>query len=255
VPPNLARRWQNCLKSDAFLSSAKPADWLVDPSWQALVEGFWQTPDGHQLSLFLNERQKAGAHIFPHQPLRALQLTPLPEVRVVILGQDPYHGLGQAEGLAFSVQPGVQTPPSLRNIFKEMRDDLGLQPPMSGSLQAWAQRGVLLLNTCLTVEEGQAGSHAKRGWEALTDALIQAVAARPQACVFMLWGAHAQTKAPLIAQASAAHAAPRLLLQANHPSPLSALRGPTPFMGCRHFSQARNWLESQNLPLDWSLEA
>jgi uracil-DNA glycosylase len=243
------------LKSDAFLSSAKPADWLVDPSWQALVEGFWQTPDGHQLSLFLNKRQKAGAHIFPHQPLRALQLTPLPEVRVVILGQDPYHGLGQAEGLAFSVQPGVQTPPSLRNIFKEMRDDLGLQPPMSGSLQAWAQRGVLLLNTCLTVEEGQAGSHAKRGWEALTDALIQAVAARPQACVFMLWGAHAQTKAPLIAKASAAHAAPRLLLQANHPSPLSALRGPTPFMGCRHFSQARNWLESQNLPLDWSLEA
>ena len=187
--------------------------------------------------------------------MRALQLTPLPEVRVVILGQDPYHGLGQAEGLAFSVQPGVQTPPSLRNIFKEMRDDLGLQPPMSGSLQAWAQRGVLLLNTCLTVEEGQAGSHAKRGWEALTDALIQAVAARPQACVFMLWGAHAQTKAPLITQASAAHVAPRLLLQANHPSPLSALRGPTPFMGCRHFSQARNWLESQNLQLDWSLEA
>lgn len=227
----------------------------MDPSWQALVEGFWQTPDGHQLSFFINERQKAGAHIFPHQPLRALQLTPLPEVRVVILGQDPYHGLGQAEGLAFSVQPGVQTPPSLRNIFKEMRDDLGLQPPMSGSLQAWARRGVLLLNTCLTVEEGQAGSHAKRGWEALTDALIQAVAARPQACVFMLWGAHAQTKAPLITQASAAHAAPRLLLQANHPSPLSALRGPTPFMGCRHFSQARNWLESQNLPLDWSLEA
>ena len=227
----------------------------MDPSWQALVEGFWQTPDGHQLSFFINERQKAGAHIFPHQPLRALQLTPLPEVRVVILGQDPYHGLGQAEGLAFSVQPGVQTPPSLRNIFKEMRDDLGLQPPMSGSLQAWAQRGVLLLNTCLTVEEGQAGSHAKRGWEALTDALIQAVAARPQACVFMLWGAHAQTKAPLITQASAAHAAPRLLLQANHPSPLSALRGPTPFMGCRHFSQARNWLESQNLQLDWSLEA
>lgn len=187
--------------------------------------------------------------------MRALQLTPLPEVRVVILGQDPYHGLGQAEGLAFSVQPGVQAPPSLRNIFKEMRDDLGLQPPMSGSLQAWARRGVLLLNTSLTVEEGQAGSHAKCGWEALTDALIQAVAARPQACVFMLWGAHAQTKAPLITQASAAHVAPRLLLQANHPSPLSALRGPTPFMGCRHFSQARNWLESQNLPLDWSLEA
>ena len=253
--PNLARRWRNCLKSDAFLSSAKPADWLVDASWQALVEGFWQTSDGHQLSLFLNERQKAGAHIFPHQPLRTLQLTPLPEVRVVILGQDPYHGLGQAEGLAFSVQPGVQTPPSLRNIFKEMRDDLGLQPPMSGSLQTWAQRGVLLLNTCLTVEEGQAGSHAKRGWEALTDAVIHAVAARPQACVFMLWGAHAQAKALLINQASARHAAPRLVLQANHPSPLSALRGPMPFLGCRHFSQAQDWLAAHHVPLNWSLEA
>ena len=184
-----------------------------------------------------------------------MQLTPLSEVRVVILGQDPYHGLGQAEGLAFSVQPGVALPPSLRNIFKELKADLGLQPPMSGSLLPWAQRGVLLLNTCLTVEEGQAGSHAKRGWEVLTDALIQAVAAQPQACVFMLWGAHAQAKAPLIAQASAEHAWPRLVLQANHPSPLSALRGPTPFMGCRHFSQARDWLASQNLPLNWSLEA
>jgi uracil-DNA glycosylase len=173
----------------------------------------------------------------------------------VILGQDPYHGLGQAEGLAFSVQPGVALPPSLRNIFKELKADLGLQPPMSGSLLPWAQRGVLLLNTCLTVEEGQAGSHAKRGWEVLTDALIQAVAAQPQACVFMLWGAHAQAKAPLIAQASLAHASPRLVLQANHPSPLSALRAPTPFMGCRHFSQARDWLASQDLPLNWSLEA
>ena len=205
--------------------------------------------------MYIKDRLKAGAHIFPPQPLRALQLTPLSEVRVVILGQDPYHGLGQAEGLAFSVQPGVALPPSLRNIFKELKADLGLQPPMSGSLLPWAQRGVLLLNTCLTVEEGQAGSHAKRGWETLTDALIQAVAAQPQACVFMLWGAHAQAKLPLIAQASAEHAWPRLVLQANHPSPLSALRGPTPFMGCRHFSQARDWLASQNLPLNWSLEA
>lgn len=187
--------------------------------------------------------------------MRALQLTPLPQVRVVILGQDPYHGLGQAEGLAFSVQPGVQTPPSLRNIFKEMADDLGIQPPMSGSLIPWAQRGVLLLNTCLTVEEGQAGSHAKRGWETLTDAIIQAVAIRQQACVFMLWGAHAHAKASLISQASAQQDMPRLVLQANHPSPLSALRAPTPFMGCRHFSQAQTWLSAQNLPLNWSLEA
>jgi uracil-DNA glycosylase len=179
----------------------------------------------------------------------------LTEVRVVILGQDPYHGLGQAEGLAFSVQSGVAPPPSLRNIFKELTADLGLQPPMSGSLLAWAQRGVLLLNTCLTVEEGQAGSHARRGWEALTDAVIHAVAARPQACVFMLWGAHAQAKALLINQASARHAAPRLVLQANHPSPLSALRGPMPFLGCRHFSQAQDWLAAHHVPLNWSLEA
>jgi len=126
---------------------------------------------------------------------------------------------------------------------------------MSGSLLAWAQRGVLLLNTCLTVEEGQAGSHARRGWEVLTDALIQAVATQQQACVFMLWGAHAQAKAPLIAQASAAHGAPRLVLQSNHPSPLSALRGPMPFLGCRHFSQAQDWLAAQHVPLNWSLEA
>jgi uracil-DNA glycosylase len=243
------------LQSDAFLSHADPAAWPVDAAWQALVDRFWQTSAGRGLSMYIKDRLKAGAHIFPPQPLRALQLTPLSEVRVVILGQDPYHGLGQAEGLAFSVQPGVALPPSLRNIFKELKADLGLQPPMSGSLLPWAQRGVLLLNTCLTVEEGQAGSHAKRGWETLTDALIQAVAAQPQACVFMLWGAHAQAKLPLIAQASAEHAWPRLVLQANHPSPLSALRGPTPFMGCRHFSQARDWLASQNLPLNWSLEA
>ena len=237
--PNPDRRWQNCLKSDAFLSSAKPADWLVDPSWQALVEGFWQTPDGHQLSLFLNERQKAGAHIFPHQPLRALQLTPLPEVRVVILGQDPYHGLGQAEGLAFSVQPGVQTPPSLRNIFKEMRDDLGLQPPMSGSLQAWAQRGVLLLNTCLSVEEGRPNSHSGQGWEALTDAVIRAVSKGARPVAFLLWGANAQSKKSLI------DADRHLVLTANHPSPLSAMRPPIPFLGCSHFSRALAWQKSQ----------
>jgi len=243
------------LKPDAFLNGANPADWPVDSSWQTLVSDFFESTIGRQLASFLNERLKADAHIFPHQPLRALQLTPLSQVRVVILGQDPYHGLGQAEGLAFSVQPGVQPPPSLRNIFKEMHHDLGLQPPMTGSLLAWAQRGVLLLNTCLTVEEGQAGSHAQRGWEALSDAIIHAVAVRPQTCVFMLWGAHAQAKAPLIRQASARHAAPRLLLQANHPSPLSAMRAPSPFIGCRHFSQAQTWLEAQNLPLNWSLEA
>jgi len=243
------------LRFDSFLSSAIPADWPVDGSWQTLVDRFWQDATGRELSIFLNQRLEAGAHIFPPHPLRALHLTPLPDVRVVILGQDPYHGLGQAEGLAFSVQAGVPLPPSLRNIFKELQADLGLQPPMNGSLVPWARRGVLLLNSSLTVEEGQAGSHAKRGWETLTDTLIQAVAAQRQACVFMLWGAHAQAKSSLIHQASLAHGAARLVLQSNHPSPLSALRGPLPFMGCRHFSQAQSWLATQNVSLNWSLEA
>lgn len=252
--PNPARRWQNCLKSDAFLSSATPADWPVDASWQTLVSHFFESTCGRQLSNFINERLKAGAHIYPPQPLRALQCTPLTQVRVVILGQDPYHGLGQAEGLAFSVQSGVAPPPSLRNIFKELTADLGLQPPMSGSLLAWAQRGVLLLNTCLTVEDGLPASHAKQGWEALTDEIIQAIAESTKACVFMLWGAHAQSKAQLIAQTAIHNPSSRLLLQANHPSPLSALRGPQAFIGCGHFSKAQQWLESKGIAMDWSLE-
>lgn len=204
------------------------------------------------MSCFVEDRLRAGVHIFPPEPLRALRLTGLNQVKVVILGQDPYHGLGQAEGLAFSVQNGVKLPPSLRNIFKELQSDLNLQPPMSGSLMAWAAQGVLLLNTCFTVEEGLAGSHAKQGWETLSDSLIQAVAARPQPCVFMLWGAHAQAKSALIRSVAGG---PYLLLEANHPSPLSALRGPVPFMGCRHFSQAQTWLAGQGLSLNWQLEA
>lgn len=223
----------------------------MDPSWQGLLDGFWSSHAGASLLQFIEERLRAGAHIFPPQPLRALQLTPLSQVQVVLLGQDPYHGLGQAEGLAFSVQTGVKLPPSLRNIFKELQSDLNLQPPMSGSLQPWARQGVLLLNTCLTVEEGQAGSHAKRGWEVLTDNLIQAVAARPKPCVFMLWGAHAQAKTALIREASLG---PHLVLQANHPSPLSALRGPQAFIGCRHFSAAQAWLAGQGLSLNWQLD-
>ena len=142
-------------------------------------------------------------------------------------------------------------PPSLRNIFKEWQTDTGLQPPMSGSLVPWAKRGVLLLNACLTVEEGQAASHAKQGWEALTDSLISAVAQQNQPAVFMLWGAHAQAKRALI---DPIQGGPKLLLQANHPSPLSALRGPTPFIGCRHFSQAQHWLNTKHLDFNWKLE-
>jgi len=221
------------------LRVANPAEWPVAAGWQPLVEEFFQSAKGVALLDFLNARLQAGASIFPPQPLRALALTPPESVRVVILGQDPYHGRGQAEGLAFSVAPGVPSPPSLRNIFKELQRDLGTPPPVfpqpGGSLVRWAQQGVLLLNTCLTVEEGQPASHANRGWEVLTDRIISHVSQHAQPSVFMLWGSHAQSKIPLI------DAARHLVLRANHPSPLSALRPPVPFIGCEHFSKARAW--------------
>lgn len=220
---------------------ADPADWPVAPGWQSLVDGFFEGQTGQGLMQFLQQRLDAGAVVFPPQPLRALELTPPESVRVVILGQDPYHGRGQAEGLAFSVASGVVFPPSLRNIFKELQRDLGTPPPTfpqpGGSLVKWAQKGVLLLNTCLTVEEGQPASHSGRGWELLTDAVIRQVSKEAQPAVFMLWGAHAQSKRALI------DASRHLVLTANHPSPLSALRPPVPFIGCSHFSQARAWRE------------
>ena len=225
------------------LQGADPAAWPVAPGWQSLVDGFFMSPAGQGLRQFLQQRLDAGAVVFPPQPLRALELTPPESVRVVILGQDPYHGRGQAEGLAFSVAPGVAFPPSLRNIFKELQRDLGTPPPAfpqpGGSLVKWAQKGVLLLNTCLTVEEGQPASHSGRGWELLTDAVIRQVSKEAQPAVFMLWGAHAQSKRALI------DASRHLLLTANHPSPLSALRPPVPFIGCGHFSQARAWRDQQ----------
>lgn len=224
------------------LQSANPADWPVAPGWQALVDDYFASPAGQKLQAFLAQRLQAGAVVFPPHPLRALELTPPDAVRVVILGQDPYHGRGQAEGLAFSVQPGVALPPSLRNIFKELQRDLGTAPPPfpqpGGSLRKWAQNGVLLLNTCLTVEEAQPASHAGKGWEVLTDAIIRHVSQHAQPSVFMLWGSHAQSKRALI------DAQRHLVLTANHPSPLSALRPPQPFIGCGHFSQARQWREA-----------
>jgi len=235
------------------LVAADPLAWPVHPSWQALVDRFWQSPQGQALLIFLRQRLHVGARIYPAQPLRALFLTPLPDIKVVILGQDPYHGVGQAEGLAFSVPAGVAPPPSLRNIFKELLADLDQAPPFQATLAPWASKGVLLLNTCLSVEDGQPASHAKQGWEALTDEIIQAVVESTQACVFMLWGAHAQSKQGLIDQTSS-HPHSCLVLQANHPSPLSALRGDTPFMGCKHFSKAQQWLKTQGVAMDWRLE-
>ncbi|MCM2297187.1 uracil-DNA glycosylase [Rhodoferax sp.] len=225
--------------SPSQLASANPGDWPVAAGWQVLVDRFFESQAGVQLLTFLRQRLAAGAVIFPPQPLRALELTAPESVRVVILGQDPYHGRGQAEGLAFSVAPGVALPPSLRNIFKELQRDLGEPvppfPSPGGSLVRWARHGVLLLNTCLTVEEGRPASHAGKGWEVLTDAIIKDVSDHSDHVVFMLWGNHAQSKRKLI------DASRHLILCANHPSPLSALRPPLPFLGCGHFSQARTW--------------
>ncbi len=226
------------------LRSANPDDWPVAPGWQALTAGFFASAEGRSLLDFLRQRLQAGAVLFPPEPLRALALTPPEAVRVLILGRDPYHGRGQAEGLAFSVAPGVRLPPSLQNIFKDMRRDLGTPfppfPDPGGSLVQWATNGVLLLNTCLTVEEGQAASHSGRGWERLTDAVIRHVAEGARPVVFMLWGGHAQGKRALI-PADRGH----LVLTSNHPSPLSALRPPAPFIGNGHFGQARAFRERQ----------
>lgn len=235
------------------LSSWSPREWEVDPSWHAVLDTFWQGAVGQRLSARIEARLAQGAIIYPPHPLRALALTPLESVRVLILGQDPYHGPGQAHGLAFSVSPGVRIPPSLRNIFKELQRDLGQPVPAQGCLEAWADRGVLLLNTCLTVEEGQAASHAGWGWEVLTDALVEAVASTASACVYLLWGAHAQSKASKIEVCARSRGRDFLLLQSNHPSPLSATRGPQPFLGNGHFSTARTWLADRGCSLDWSL--
>lgn len=226
------------------LSAWAPGGWPTAPDWQPVLDAFFASPAGRGLAAFVQSRLAAGGVVYPAQPLHALALTPLADVRAVILGQDPYHGAGQAHGLAFSVPAGMALPPSLRNIFLE----LGLRRA-SGELSAWARQGVLLLNTVLTVEAGQPGSHSGQGWEALTDALLAAVAARPrQPCAYLLWGRPAQAKADLIERTAAVHGSPALVLQANHPSPLAARRPPTPFIGCGHFGAARRWLADRGYP-------
>lgn len=231
---------------------AEPLERVLDRvpvSWQPIVDAWRKTPQAMKLITYVDERIAAGATVYPAELLRALTLTPLAAVRVVILGQDPYHGPGQAHGLSFSVPHGTRTPPSLRNIFVELQREFGAAPAGT-DLSGWAQQGVLLLNTTLTVEDGQAASHSKRGWESLTERLLVAVAERPQPCVYLLWGAHAQRFEPLI-RAHASAPADTLVLSSNHPSPLSARRPPVPFVGNGHFGAANAFLASRGGPVDW----
>jgi len=222
-------------------------------SWLGALGPEFAQPYMKGLKDFLLAEKAAGQRIFPKgsEYFRALDLTPLGHVRVVILGQDPYHGAGQAHGLCFSVKPGTQIPPSLVNIYKEMQADLGIPPARHGFLEHWAKQGVLLLNSVLTVRMGQAASHRERGWERFTDAVIAEVNRQQSPIVFMLWGSYAQKKAAQID--SVDKGGRHLVLKAPHPSPLSAHNG---FFGCRHFSQANAFLESKGLkPIDWALPA
>lgn len=221
----------------------------IDPSWEApLAAALAGLPALHA---FLDGEAAAGKTIYPpaEDRFRALELTPLDRVRVVILGQDPYHGPGQAHGLSFSVRPGVKVPPSLVNIYKELQTDLGIAPARHGCLEHWARQGVLLLNTVMSVEGGRAASHRGRGWEAFTDAIIRAVAAKPDPVVFLLWGAHAQAKAAFVRSVEQGGA--HLVLSAPHPSPLSAYKG---WFGSRPFSRANAFLTERGaVPIDWAL--
>lgn len=219
----------------------------LEPGWKTALQNEFDQAYMKDLGAFLRREKAAGKTIYPPGSLifSALNSTPLDRVKAVILGQDPYHGPGQAHGLAFSVQPGVPTPPSLQNIFKELKRDLNLEIPAHGYLQSWAEQGVLMLNTSLTVEQGMAGSHAKAGWQVFTDRVIEVVNAQREHLVFMLWGAHAQGKSRLI------DATRHLMLKSAHPSPLSAHRG---FLGNGHFSRANQFLQQHGLePIDWRL--
>ncbi len=229
------------------MSDAKSPKIDLHSSWLAHLELEFKQPYMQELRTFLAEKKRAGSVIYPpsKQIFNAFNSTPLDRVKVVILGQDPYHGPGQAHGLCFSVQPGVRPPPSLQNIFKELQRDLDCPIPRHGCLQSWADQGVLLLNATLTVEQGNAGSHQNRGWERFTDRALEVVSEQREGVVFMLWGSYAQKKTPLL------NAKRHKVLTSSHPSPLSAYRG---FLGCGHFSHANNYLEEQGeRPIEWCL--
>ncbi len=222
----------------------------LDGGWKAGLAEFLLGQKMQHLGDFLREQMQANKVIYPPNSLifNALNTTPLDQVKVVILGQDPYHGPNQAHGLSFSVQKGVALPPSLRNIFHELRTDLGINPPNHGDLTKWAEQGVLLLNSVLTVEAGQPTSHQKQGWEDFTDAVIDVLNEQREHVVFILWGAYAQRKGQRINQEK------HLVLKAAHPSPLSANRGG--FFGCKVFSKSNNYLKQNGIePIDWQLDA
>jgi len=221
----------------------------LEPSWKARVGDYLLRPDMQALAQFLRAEKAKGKRIYPRgrDIFAALQATPFDQVKVVVLGQDPYHGPGQAHGLCFSVPPGVDVPPSLQNIFKEIERDLDIKRPSHGCLTSWAQQGVLLLNAVLTVEAGQAGAHQGKGWEGFTDHIVERLNAERDGLVFLLWGSYAQAKGRII------DGQRHCVLRAPHPSPLSAHRG---FLGCGHFSAANRWLAGRRLtPIDWSLPA
>jgi uracil-DNA glycosylase len=218
-----------------------------DRGWLENLEDEFRQPYMRGLAEFLAAEDAAGKTLFPPRRFvfNALNSTPLENVSVVILGQDPYHGPGQAHGLSFSVRPYVPNPPSLQNIFKELREDAGFSPPDHGCLQTWAEQGVLLLNTVLTVVQGQAGAHQGQGWETFTDRVIDLVNREREGVVFLLWGSHARKKGKSIDRSR------HLVLEGPHPSPLSAYRG---FFGSKHFSKANEWLEQKGKqPIDWTL--
>lgn len=219
----------------------------IEPSWLQVLKDEFDKPYMHSLRAFLQAEKQAGKIIYPHGKniFNAFNSTPFDAVKVVILGQDPYHGPGQAHGLCFSVFPGVPFPPSLLNIFKEIQQDQGIPVPPHGCLQSWAEQGVLLLNATLTVEQGRAGSHQGKGWETFTDQAITALNREREGLVFLLWGSYAQQKGALI------DGRKHLVLKSPHPSPLSAHRG---FFGNRHFSKANEWLAQRGQqPIDWSV--